>query len=159
MCREGRIVWEELRRFSPSLAVKIAKAPYLSFVRSQMKSQVEAQEVLGGGAEEMRPVSLDELESLLEAGAELIDVRERDERDTGYIAGSRNIPYRLLGVCGADVPTDRPVVTICESGARAAIAASILAAKGVDARPVVDGGVSAWSARGGHTVEFRRCGN
>ena len=115
--------------------------------------------VLGGGSEEMRPVSLDELESLLEAGAELIDVRERDERDTGYIAGSRNIPYRLLGVCGADVPTDRPVVTICESGARAAIAASILAAKGVDARPVVDGGVSAWSARGGHTVEFRRCGN
>ena len=29
-------------------------------------------------------------------GAELIDVRERDERDGGYIAGSRNIPYRLL---------------------------------------------------------------
>lgn len=116
--------------------------------------------VLGvGGSEEMEPVALDELESLLGAGAELIDVRERDERDTGYIAGSRNIPYRLLPLCGADVPTDRPVVTICESGARAVIAASILAANGVDARPVVDGGVSAWSARGGHTVEFRRCGN
>ena len=23
-------------------------------------------------------------------------MRERDERDSGYIAGSRNIPYRLL---------------------------------------------------------------
>jgi rhodanese-related sulfurtransferase len=51
------------------------------------------------------------------------------------------------------------VVTICESGARAAIAASILSAQGIDARPVLDGGVSDWAARGGHTVEFRRCGN
>ncbi len=114
--------------------------------------------VIGGGTEEMEQVSLDELEELLAAGADLIDVRERDERDNGYIAGSRNIPYRLLTVCGADVPTDRPVVTICESGARAGIAASILAAQGIDARPVLDGGVSAWAARGGRTVEFRRCG-
>ena len=115
--------------------------------------------VLGGGSEEMHPVSLEELEGLLEEGAELIDVRERDERDTGYIAGSRNIPYRLLPICGADVPTDRPVVTVCSTGPRAAIAASILAARGVDARPVLEGGVAAWAARGGRTVEFRRCGN
>jgi hydroxyacylglutathione hydrolase len=115
--------------------------------------------VLGGGPERMEAVDLDELERLLEEGAELIDVRERDERDEGYIAGSRNIPYRLLPVAGADVPTDRPVITICESGARAGIAASILAAQGVDARPVLAGGVSEWASRGGHTVEFRRCGS
>lgn len=115
--------------------------------------------VLGAGPERIDPVSLDELERLLEEGAELIDVRERDERDTGYIAGSRHIPYRLLPICGADVPTDRPVVTICGSGARAGIAASILAAKGVKARPVLDGGVDDWAARGGRMVEFRRCGN
>ena len=115
--------------------------------------------VLGDGPEHGEAVSLDELDELLREGAELIDVRERDERDEGYIAGSRNIPYRLLPVCGADVPTDRPVVTICESGARAGIAASILAAKGIDARPVLDGGVGAWAARGGRMVEFRRCGS
>jgi rhodanese-related sulfurtransferase len=115
--------------------------------------------VLGDGPQRIEPVKLDELEALLEDGAELIDVRERDERDEGYIAGSRNIPYRLLPVCGADVPADRPVVTICESGARAGIAASILAAKGVDARPVLDGGVASWADRGGHVVGFRRCGS
>ena len=115
--------------------------------------------VLGAGPEHSEPVGLDELDELLRDGAELIDVRERDERDGGYIAGSRNIPYRLLPVCGADVPTDRPVVTICESGARAGIAASILAAKGIDARPVLDGGITAWAARGGHMVGFRRCGS
>ncbi len=114
--------------------------------------------VLGAGPEQIEPVGLDELDRLLEEGAEVIDVRERDERDTGYIAGSRNIPYRLLSISGADLPTDKPIVTICESGARAGIAASILAAKGVAARPVVEGGVTAWAARGGPVVEFRRCG-
>jgi glyoxylase-like metal-dependent hydrolase (beta-lactamase superfamily II)/rhodanese-related sulfurtransferase len=115
--------------------------------------------VLGAGPERIEPVDLDELDGMLADGAELIDVRERDERDSGYIAGSRNIPYRLLATCAAEVPTDRPVVTICESGARAAIAASILAAQGIDARPVVDGGLAAWAARGGQLVEFRRCGS
>ena len=114
--------------------------------------------VIGGGPATLAAVPLDELEGLLADGAELLDVRERDERDGGYIAGSRNVPYRLLAVAGAEVPTDRPVVTICESGARAAIAASILAARGVDARPVIDGGVASWAALGGRTVAFRRCG-
>jgi hydroxyacylglutathione hydrolase len=115
--------------------------------------------VLGGGGERMEAVGVAELDELLAGGAELLDVRERDERDSGYIAGSRNVPYRLLAVADAEVPADRPVVTICSSGARAAIAASLLAARGLDARPVVDGGVSTWADRGGHTVEFRRCGS
>jgi len=114
--------------------------------------------VLGGGSETMEPVALDDLETLLEGGAELIDVREKDERDDGYIAGSRNVPYRMLALADAEVPSDRPVVTICESGARAAVAASILAGRGIDARPVVDGGVPDWIERGGQAVSFRRCG-
>jgi hydroxyacylglutathione hydrolase len=114
--------------------------------------------VLGGGPERMQVVELEELERVMAAGAEVIDVRERDERYDGYIPGSRNISYRLLAVSDADVPTDRPVVTICSSGARAAVAASILAARGVDARPVVNGGVPTWQAQGRTTVEFRRCG-
>ena len=115
--------------------------------------------LLGGGPDSIEPVALPELEALVAEGVEVIDVREKDERDTGYIPGSRNIPYRLLTVCGADVPTDRPVVTICSTGARAAVAASILAARGVDARPVLGAGVGDWAAHGGTTVEFRRCGS
>jgi hydroxyacylglutathione hydrolase len=115
--------------------------------------------VLRSGSQRIEPVTLDQLDELLADGAELIDVREQDERDSGYIPGSRNIPYRLLTVCGADVPTDRPVITICSTGARAGVAASLLAARGVQARPVVEGGVEEWAARGGTTVEFRRCGS
>jgi hydroxyacylglutathione hydrolase len=115
--------------------------------------------VLGGGAETLELVSVDELDALLERGAELIDVREKDERDTGYIAGSRNIPYRLLALGEADLPRDKQLVTICESGPRAAIAASILSARGFDAHPVWNGGVDDWAAAGKPTVEFRRCGS
>jgi rhodanese-related sulfurtransferase len=49
-------------------------------------------------------------------------------------------------------------VTICESGPRAAVAASVLQAAGVNARPVLDGGVTDWRANGGETTSFRRCG-
>ena len=114
--------------------------------------------VLGGGSESLELVSVEQLDALLQGGAELIDVREKDERDTGYIAGSRNIPYRLLALGEANLPRDKPIVTICETGPRAAIAASILAAHGFDAHPVVNGGIDSWMAAGKPTVEFRRCG-
>jgi rhodanese-related sulfurtransferase len=114
--------------------------------------------LLGGGTESLELVRIEQLDALLEAGAELIDVREKDERDSGYIAGSRNIPYRLLALGQADLPRDRKIVTICEVGPRAAIAASILSARGFDAAPVVHGGIDSWMAAGKPTVEFRRCG-
>jgi hydroxyacylglutathione hydrolase len=109
--------------------------------------------------ERTAPVDLDELESLLARDdVELIDVREADERDEGYIPGSRHLPYRLLRALDGELESHRPVVTICESGSRAGIAASILAAAGVEARPVLHGGLDVWRARGKPTVEFRRCG-
>ncbi|HSI96809.1 MAG TPA: rhodanese-like domain-containing protein [Gaiellaceae bacterium] len=114
--------------------------------------------VFGGGPETLSLVSVEELDRLLAEGAELIDVREKDERDAGYIPGSRNIPYRLLALGENDLARDRPVVTICESGPRAAIAASVLAARGFDARAVADGGIDDWQAAGKPLVEFRRCG-
>ena len=105
------------------------------------------------------PVGLSELERLIAAGAvEVLDVREPHERDAGYIPGSRNVPYRLVRRCAEELRGDRPVVTVCESGARAAVAASALAREGIDARPVLGTGVGEWQSRGA-TVSFRRCGS
>jgi glyoxylase-like metal-dependent hydrolase (beta-lactamase superfamily II)/rhodanese-related sulfurtransferase len=114
----------------------------------------------GGGAETLEPVSLDELERLLADDAvELLDVREADERDEAHIPGSRHLPYRTARAAAeAGLLNGRPVVTICESGPRAAVAASVLQAEGLDARPVLDGGIADWRARGGETTSFRRCG-
>ena len=115
--------------------------------------------VLGGGDERTDSVTVEELDALIAAGAEVIDVREQDDRDTGYIPGSRNVPYRLLATCCPDIPVDRTVVTICDTGPRAVIAASILRTRGYDARPVVGGGMIDWRARGGDVVEFGRLGS
>jgi hydroxyacylglutathione hydrolase len=110
--------------------------------------------------ESLEPVDIADLAALLRGGeVDVIDVRELDERDSGFIPGSKHIPYRLLRAYGATVADGKPVVTICESGSRAAIAASVLAAAGVDARPVIHGGIADWESGGGHTVEFRRCGS
>jgi rhodanese-related sulfurtransferase len=110
-------------------------------------------------SETLEPVELDELERLVaDRSVEVIDVREPYERDTGYIPGSRNIPYRIIGDFADDLGGGRPVVTICETGPRAAIAASVLAAAGLRARPVLHTGVYEWERRGNQTVEFRRCG-
>ena len=35
----------------------------------------------------------------------------------------------------------------------------MLAAEGIEARPVLHGGVNDWAERGGDTVAFRRCGS
>jgi glyoxylase-like metal-dependent hydrolase (beta-lactamase superfamily II)/rhodanese-related sulfurtransferase len=115
--------------------------------------------VLGGGSQTLELVTIDDLDALLADGAQLIDVREKDERDSGYIANSRNIPYRMLALGESDLPRDRPLVTICESGPRAAIAASVLASRGFDARAVANGGIDDWQAAGRPVVEFRRCGS
>jgi glyoxylase-like metal-dependent hydrolase (beta-lactamase superfamily II) len=115
----------------------------------------------GGGSERLEPVSLDELQTLLgNDEIELLDVREAEERDEGHVPGSRHLPYRTARAAAeAGLLDGRPVVTICESGARAAVAASVLQAAGVDARPVLDGGIPDWQARGGQTTSFRRCGS
>jgi hydroxyacylglutathione hydrolase len=107
--------------------------------------------------ERMEPAAIDEVARLLEADQiELVDVREADERDDGYIPGSRHIPYRLARQAAQNgLAGGKPVITICESGARAAVAASVLAASGIDARPVLHGGIADWR---GELIKFRRCG-
>ncbi len=102
-------------------------------------------------SEQLEPVSVEDLNALIASGGiDLIDVREADERDAGFIPGSRHVPYRLLRSYGASVADGKPIVTICESGPRAAIAASVLSAAGVDARPVFPGGIADWQRQGGH---------
>jgi glyoxylase-like metal-dependent hydrolase (beta-lactamase superfamily II) len=110
--------------------------------------------------ERLEPIALDELERLLaDHAVEVVDVREKNERDDGYIPESRHIPYRLVGEFADELANGRPVVTVCESGARAGVAASVLAAHGVEARPLLDAGIPDWEQRGNPVTEFRRCGS
>ncbi|MGH3002841.1 MAG: MBL fold metallo-hydrolase [Gaiellaceae bacterium] len=107
--------------------------------------------------ETLATVDVNELKRLLaKTDVQVIDVRETTERDSGYLPGSRNIPYRLIRKLGAGaLEREKPVVTVCESGARAAIAASLLQREGFDVSAVAEGGVVDFE---GDVVSFRRCG-
>jgi hydroxyacylglutathione hydrolase len=93
-----------------------------------------------GATETLEPVAVSELDDL---GATIVDVREPAEFAEGSIPGAVNIPYREA----AAARLEGPVVTVCESGARAAVAASVLVRNGVDARAVIDGGVTGYRRR------------
>jgi len=111
-------------------------------------------------SEQLDAIEIDDLEAFLaENNVAVLDVREKSERDEGYIEGTRHLPYRLVRACADDLRGERPLVTICSSGSRAAIAASVLAAAGIEAHPVLGAGVEDWAERGGTTVQFRRCGS
>jgi hydroxyacylglutathione hydrolase len=74
---------------------------------------------------------------------QLLDVRERAEWDEGHVPGSLHTPYHDLGRALPDgFDEQRPVAAICNSGPRAAVAASLLKRYGYDdVIHVVDGGV------------------
>jgi rhodanese-related sulfurtransferase len=105
---------------------------------------------VAGATETLASVGVDEVRELLADGsAELVDVREDGERAESPLPGAIDVPYRLAGVLAPTLPRDRILVTVCESGARAAVAASVLVAHGLDARPLIGAGVPELRAAAG----------
>ena len=83
----------------------------------------------------------------------VIDVRSPGEFETGHIEGSYNVPLDLLGEHVADLAgLDHHVVLVCQSGARATKALEQLVAAGKSNLRLLDGGMAAWTAAGGHVV-------
>ncbi len=81
----------------------------------------------------------------------VIDVRTPGEFETGHIDGSYNVPLDLLGEHVADLAAlDHHVVLVCQSGARATKALEQLVAAGKSNLRLLQGGMSAWTASGGH---------
>jgi rhodanese-related sulfurtransferase len=92
-------------------------------------------------------VSPAEAAELIEAGAELIDVRRPYEFEGGRIAGARNVEMNELARHAEELPRDRPVLLYCRSGNRSAMASEALRQAGFDAHHLT-GGLEAWIADG-----------
>lgn len=91
----------------------------------------------------------DELARLMDAGdVAILDVRGHAEWEAGRLPGVPNVPLGYLADRLDEIPAGRPLVVHCLSGARSAIAASVLQARGI--ADVVDlaGGFAAWHAAG-----------
>lgn len=91
--------------------------------------------------------TIDDLERHLASGGRVLDVRNPDEYAEAHIPGATLIPLPELDQRLADVPTDRPVHVVCQSGRRSAQAAQQLIAADIDAISVT-GGTSGWSESG-----------
>jgi len=103
----------------------------------------------GRTLETLPAIDADELARRLEAGdVALIDVRGRAEWEAGHIPAATNIPLPELDARLGEVPGDRPVVLQCATGGRSAIAASVLQARGFARAINLEGGITAWQARG-----------
>lgn len=78
----------------------------------------------------------------------LLDVRGADERVFGAIAGAVDVALGNLAAWADQGPRDVPVIVQCQTGTRAVIGASVLAARGfADVTPMI-GGYDAWAAAG-----------
>ena len=69
-------------------------------------------------------------QSLVRNGAQIIDVRTRNEFAGGHLKGSVNIPLQELPKKLNQIKKDKPVIVCCASGARSASAKSLLKSKG-----------------------------
>ena len=77
----------------------------------------------------------------------LLDVRDQDEFESGYIEGATHIYVGEIEKRASDAPTG-PLVTYCASGRRALIAAAALRRLGRDDVWVCWGSMKAWKAAG-----------
>ena len=80
-------------------------------------------------------------------------MRGFDEFAAGHAEGAACIPLPDLERRAGDLPTDRPVLVMCQSGGRSALAAERLRALGMDNITDVQGGFNAWRQAGLPTVK------
>jgi hydroxyacylglutathione hydrolase len=78
----------------------------------------------------------------------VVDVRGASEWQAGHLPGVPNIPVGYLLERRDELPQDRPLVLQCRSGARSAIAASVLQAEGMTNVVNLVGGYAEWVLRG-----------
>jgi rhodanese-related sulfurtransferase len=93
-------------------------------------------------------VNAAEARALVDAGAVLLDVREKAEWDAGHAPAAVHVPLARLAQAGPRVSGADKVVVVCRSGNRSAHATKALRETGVDAVNL-SGGMNAWAAIGG----------
>jgi rhodanese-related sulfurtransferase len=97
--------------------------------------------------DETREISRDEVQRLVEDGAQLVDVRAEHEWDAGRIAGATHLPLDELVDRADEIDKDRPVVLYCRGGNRSTMATEALAAAGYDAAKLSEG-IVGWEEAG-----------
>jgi glyoxylase-like metal-dependent hydrolase (beta-lactamase superfamily II)/rhodanese-related sulfurtransferase len=168
----------EERRFNPRLGGNVAEADFAGFMQhlnlphpKKMDLAVPANLRCGrpegdvqmpaeptwaplsfsfAGLWEITPHALAELVHAVR----VVDVREPEEfgHGLGHIDGALLLPLAQLEARLAELPRDRPIVTVCRSGARSSRAAAMLGKAGFERVANLNGGMLRWRAEGGAVV-------
>ena len=70
---------------------------------------------------------------LVNSGAIIVDVRSASEYKAGHIPGSKNFPLDTIRTKVAELKkNNKPVITVCRSGARSGMAKGILQSSGIE---------------------------
>lgn len=78
--------------------------------------------------------------------AQLIDIRAKKKFESGYIQGSRNIPFTDLKERLAEIRAiEQPVIIICDMGVQAGAAIQMI---GKDSVYRLEGGIGGWQSAG-----------
>ena len=100
------------------------------------------------GLEFMRTMQLSATEVNERGGdAQIVDVRNKKEWASGHIQHAIHVPLGELPQRAGEISDQSPVITICGSGYRSSIAASLLQAQGFCNVSSMDGGMIAWNRR------------
>lgn len=77
----------------------------------------------------------------------VIDVREMGEYTAGHVPGANWIPMATIPLRVSEIPADKDVYVICQSGGRSAQVCAWLARNGIEVTNVL-GGTGAWVTAG-----------
>jgi rhodanese-related sulfurtransferase len=98
-------------------------------------------------------ITVEEAKEMIENGdVQVIDSREPWEHAEGHVPGSLNIPHMATLPRNKDLARDKPILFICKSGQRSAVAAEFAATAGLTDLYNVEGGHDAWQ-RAGYDME------
>ena len=109
---------------------------------------IEGWRASNGYLQTIATLTLAEVSQLRADGVTVLDVRGEGEWESGHLPGSLNVPVGSLDGRVNEIPRDRPVIVHCQTGARAALAASLLRARGFSDVRYFPGGFAEWCAAG-----------
>ena len=93
----------------------------------------------GGQLRHTETIDMGELEMQRTAGrGHVLDVRGAAEFEAGHVPDALHVPHTRIGINADTLPTDKPLLVYCNSGARAAAAVAMLERLGLTAIDVSD---------------------
>lgn len=126
-----------------SLALNGCDSPSTTTSVMQTETGEKQQQASGQSYQNITPETL---KQMMETDKNLIivDVREEAEYVDGHIAGSQLVPMSEFQSRVSEIPKDKKVALVCQSGSRSSMATEYLVQLGYNQVYNLDGGMMTW---------------